>query len=118
VTLIFLAIGLAAGILAGIFGIGGGLVIVPALVFFAKMPQKTAVGTSLTALLFPVGALGVYAYWRGGHLDLKAALWLALGMFAGAYGGAMIAQTVSESSLKRSFAVLLVLVAGRLWMTS
>jgi hypothetical protein len=111
-------IGLAAGVLAGMFGIGGGLVIVPALVFFAKMPQKTAVGTSLAALLLPVGALGVYEYWRGGNLNIGAALWVALGIFIGAYGGAVIAQNVSDSLLKRAFAVLLLIVAGRLWMTS
>jgi uncharacterized membrane protein YfcA len=118
VTLFYLATGVLAGILAGIFGIGGGILIVPALVFFGKMTQRTAIGTSLGALLLPVGALGVWAYWREGNLDLRAALWIALGMFLGAYGGAMLAQSVSESSLKRAFAVLLVLIAGRLWITS
>jgi uncharacterized protein len=118
VTLIYLTIGVLAGVLAGIFGIGGGIVIVPALVFYAKRAQKTAIGTSLGALLLPVGALGVYAYWREGHVDVRAALWIALGMFAGAYGGAMLAQAVSEVSLKRAFAVLLLVVAGRLWMTT
>jgi uncharacterized membrane protein YfcA len=118
VTFLFLTIGLGAGVLAGVFGIGGGILIVPALVFFGKMSQRTAIGTSLGALLLPVGALGVYAYWRDGNVDVKAALWVALGMFFGAYGGAVLAQSVSESSLKRAFAVLLVLVAGRLWMTS
>lgn len=117
-TLILLVTGLLAGVLAGIFGIGGGIVIVPALVFFAKMSQRTAIGTSLGALLLPVGALGIYTYWRAGDVNVKAALWIALGMFVGAYGGATLAEMVSESSLKRAFAVLLVLVAGRLWMTS
>lgn len=116
--IIFLAIGVTAGVLAGIFGIGGGILIVPALVFFGKMTQRTAIGTSLGALLLPVGALGVYAYWRAGEVDVKAALWVALGMFAGAYGGAVLAQTVSETLLKRAFALLLVLVAGRLWMAN
>ncbi|HXD22591.1 MAG TPA: sulfite exporter TauE/SafE family protein [Gemmatimonadaceae bacterium] len=116
--LIFLAIGLVAGVLAGIFGIGGGILVVPALVFFAKMTQRTAIGTSLGALLLPVGALGVYSYWRSGDVDVRAAAWVALGMFVGAYGGAVAAHALSESSLKRAFAVLLVLVAGRLWMTS
>ncbi len=117
-TILFLATGLVAGVLSGMFGIGGGLIIVPVLVFFAKMSQRTAVGTSLGALLLPVGALGVYAYWREGNVDVKAAMWIALGMFVGAYGGATFAQMISESSLKRVFAVLLVVVAGRLWMTS
>ena len=117
-TLFYLATGVLAGVLAGIFGIGGGILIVPALVFFGKMAQKTAIGTSLGALLLPVGALGVYAYWREGHVDVKAALWIAAGMFLGAYGGATLAQTMSEASLKRAFAVVLLIVAGRLWMTT
>ena len=79
-TLFYLATGLVAGVLSGIFGIGGGVIIVPTLVFFAKMSQRTAVGTSLGALLLPVGALGVYTYWRGGDVNVKAAAWIALGM--------------------------------------
>ena len=117
-TLFYLATGLLAGVLSGIFGIGGGLLIVPALMFFGKMTQRAAVGTSLGALLLPVGALGVYAYWRAGDVDLKAAAWIALGMFVGAYGGATFSLMVNESFMKRVFAVLLVLVAGSLWMTT
>jgi uncharacterized membrane protein YfcA len=115
---IYIAIGALGGILAGVFGIGGGIVIVPALVFFAKMSQKTATGTSLGALLLPVGALGVYTYWREGQLDMRAALWVALGLFAGTFGGAWLAQAISEVSLKRSFSVLLLVVAVRLWVTT
>jgi uncharacterized protein len=118
VIFFYLIVGAVAGVLSGIFGVGGGLIIVPALVFFGKVTQRTAVGTSLGALLLPVGALGVYTYWRSGNVDLKAAVWIALGMLLGAWGGASMAQIVSESSLKRAFAVLLVIVAGRLWMTS
>ena len=116
--LAYIAIGLVAGILAGIFGIGGGIIIVPALVLFANMAQKTAVGTSLGALLLPAGAFGAYAYWRAGSLDVRAALWIAVGILAGAYGGAVFAQSMSESILKKAFAVLLVATAVRLWATS
>jgi len=115
---IFLAIGAVGGILAGIFGIGGGIVIVPALVIFAKLSQKTATGTSLGALLLPAGALGVYTYWREGNVDVRAALWVAAGMLVGAYGGAWIAQALAETTLKRAFAVLLVVVAVRLWTSA
>jgi uncharacterized membrane protein YfcA len=118
VILLYLAVGLAAGILSGMFGVGGGLIIVPAMIFFGKMTQKAAVGTSLGALLLPVGALGVYAYWRDGNVDLRAALWIALGMFVGAYGGALVVHVLSESVMKRAFALLLLVVAGRLWLTS
>jgi uncharacterized membrane protein YfcA len=114
----YIVIGLIAGVLAGIFGIGGGIVIVPALVLFAHMSQKTATGTSLAALLLPAGALGTYEYWRAGHVNVVAALWIAVGMFAGAYGGAMVAQLMSESMLKKAFALLLLVTAARLWATS
>ena len=89
-TLFYLATGVLAGVLSGIFGIGGGVLIVPALIFFGRMTQRTAVGTSLGALLLPVGALGVYAYWREGDVNVKAAAWIALGMFVGAFGGAKL----------------------------
>ncbi len=117
-TLILLAIGLGAGVLSGLFGIGGGIVIVPALIFFARMPLKVATGTSLGALLLPVGALGLYTYWRAGHLDLKAALWVAVGMVVGVLLGAMAAQSLTDNLLKKGFAVLLVGVAVRLWFTT
>lgn len=81
---IFLLIGLAAGVLSGLFGIGGGVVIVPALLFLVRMPVQTATGTSLAALLLPVGALGAWAYYRMGHLDLSAATWIAGGLFVAA----------------------------------
>ncbi len=116
--LVFVFIGLVAGVLSGLFGIGGGIVIVPALVFFGRLPLKTAVGTSLGALLLPVGALGLYTYWRAGQLDVKAALWVALGMVAGVLLGAMAAQSITDTMLKRGFAVLLVGVAARLWFTT
>ena len=115
---IYVLIGLGAGILAGIFGVGGGIVIVPSLVLVAGMSQKRAIGTSLGALLLPAGALGVYSYWRAGNLDVKAALWISAGIFVGAYGGAWLAQQLSEVILRRAFALLLLVVAGRLWMTT
>ncbi len=116
--LLFLAIGLGAGVLSGLFGIGGGVVIVPALLFFAKMAPTTATGTSLGALLLPVGALGAWEYWRNGHLDVRASLLLAAGLFAGAWFGARLAQTLSPVQAKRAFAVFLLFVAVRLWLSA
>jgi uncharacterized membrane protein YfcA len=114
-TLIYIAIGLAAGILSGMFGIGGGILIVPALAHFAKMPFKEATGTSLGALLLPVGLLGALTYHRSGNLDPKAALLIAAGILFGAFGGAKLAEVVSGSTMQRAFSVFLVLVAVRLW---
>lgn len=112
---IYLGIGLAAGVLSGIFGIGGGVLIVPALLLVAKMQPSLATGTSLASLLLPVGALGAYAYWRNGHVNVPAALWIALGLFVGAWVGAQVAQGVAPVTLKRAFAVFLVAVAVRMW---
>lgn len=115
--LVFVLIGLGAGVLSGLFGIGGGVLIVPALMFLAGMKPITATGTSLGALLLPVGALGAYEYYRRGSLDMRASLWVALGLFVGAWFGAKIALSLSPTALKRAFAVFLVVMAVRMWMT-
>jgi uncharacterized protein len=118
VIVVFVLIGLAAGVLSGLFGIGGGIVIVPALLLLARMPHLTATGTSLGALLLPVGALGAWQYYRSGHLDMRASLLVALGLTAGAWAGARLAQQVPPAMLQRAFAVFLVLVAVRMWMSA
>jgi uncharacterized protein len=113
----YLAIGLAAGILSGLFGIGGGIVIVPALLL-VKMRPETAIGTSLASLLLPVGALGAYRYYRAGFLDIRVALWIAAGLFVGAWLGANLALRLPTKELQRAFAVFLVFVAGHLWLSA
>jgi uncharacterized protein len=115
-TWIFLVIGLAAGVLSGLFGIGGGVVIVPALLLLGRLPMITATGTSLAALLLPVGALGAWEYYRHGHLNIPAAALIALGLFLGAWFGARLAQDVSGPTLRRLFALFMVAVAIRLWL--
>lgn len=113
---LFIAIGLAAGVLSGIFGIGGGVVIVTALVAVARMPIHVATGTSLAAMLLPVGILGVNVYWKAGHLDVRAAALIALGIFVGVVFGARYAQTVAPAALQRGFAIFLALMAVRMWV--
>jgi uncharacterized membrane protein YfcA len=115
-TTLLVIIGLAAGVLAGLFGIGGGVVIVPGLAYLLRMPMQSAIGTSLGALLLPVGALGAWAYWRTGNLHWRASLWLALGIFIGAFLGARLAQSVGDSSLRRLFAVFMAGMAVKLWI--
>lgn len=113
---IFLCIGLTAGVLSGMFGIGGGIVIVPALVFLAHFPTKTALGTSLGALLLPVGLLGAYIYWENGHLDVRAALLVAVGLTLGVPAGARLSQALPAPLLERLFAVFIMALAIRLWL--
>lgn len=112
-----LLIGLAAGVLGGAFGIGGGVLVVPALVFLAHMPIKQATGTSLGALLLPVGLLGALVYWRDGHLNIRAAMLVAIGLIIGAYIGAVLVQDVKPALLTRLFSLFLATMAVRLWMS-
>jgi uncharacterized membrane protein YfcA len=110
-----LALGLFAGVLSGMFGIGGGIVIVPALVLLLHFTPHRATGTSLGALLLPVGFLGALQYWKRGDVDVKASFLIALGLFAGALLGARIGLALPARELRRAFAVFLVLVSAQLW---
>jgi uncharacterized membrane protein YfcA len=116
--LLFLAIGLAGGLLSGLFGLGGGILIVPGLLIFAKMPPATATGTSLGALLLPVGALGAWQYYKNGHVNVSASLLIALGLFVGAYFGARFGQSLDPTTAKKTFAVFLIVVSARIWFTA
>jgi len=110
----YVIIGLAAGVISGLFGVGGGLVIVPWLVFVCGFKLHTSVGTSLGALLLPVGLLGVMEFYKAGHLNIKVALFIALGIFVGTYFGAKIVQPLSPLALRRLYALFLIGVAGKL----
>jgi uncharacterized membrane protein YfcA len=114
-VILLILVGLAAGVLSGILGIGGGLLIVPALAFLFGVTQKQAQGTSLAILLLPVGILAVLEYYRAGNIDFKMAGLVALGFVFGAYGGALIANHVADDILKKVFAVFLVLVAAKMF---
>jgi uncharacterized membrane protein YfcA len=116
--IIFLGIGLAAGVLSGLFGIGGGILIVPALIYFARFTPATATGTSLGALLLPVGALGAWEFYKQGHLNMRASLLVALGLFVGAFFGAKLNALLSPLQAKRAFAAFLVLVAARMFFST
>lgn len=104
---ILVLIGLSAGVCSGIFGIGGGVLIVPALVFLLHFSMQRAIGTSLAVLLPPVGAAAVYAYYRAGNIDWWAALVLALTVLVGAWVGARVANQMSEHLLRVVFGVFL-----------
>jgi uncharacterized membrane protein YfcA len=107
-TFLLLLIGLIAGVTSGIFGIGGGILIIPALTLFGKFTQEKATGTSLAVLLPPVGLLACLEYYRNGAVDLKAAMWIALGLVLGAWFGARAAHKLGEAWLKPAFGFFLI----------
>jgi uncharacterized membrane protein YfcA len=109
-----LALGLAAGVFSGMFGVGGGLVIVPALIILFKMKELDALGTSLAALVPPVGLLGATEYWRGGYIHIRHAAIIALGLFVGAWFGARIITSLSPETIRRVYAGFLLVVAARM----
>ena len=113
-TLILLAIGLVAGVFAGMFGIGGGLIIVPALLFLVKLKELEAIGTSLAALIPPVGLLGAAEYYRNGFINIRYAGLVALGLFLGAYFGARIMISLPPELIRRLYGIFLLVIAARM----
>src|SRR5262245_47134147 len=111
-------IGVITGAVSGVIGLGGGVFIVPALVYVFKMTQHQAQGTSLAMLLLPTGLFGFLEYYRRGTVDLRIAALLAVGFTAGAYFGGRWAQAIPEVTLRRVFAVTLLVVAVRMWFES
>ncbi len=110
-------LGLLAGVISGLFGVGGAVVIIPGLVFITKMPQHTAHGTSLAALLLPVGLLGVLEYSKRQQVNWAYAAVVAVGLLIGAYFGARLAGSISDLTLRRMFGGFLLLVAAKLLLS-
>ena len=109
---IYISIGVVAGILAGFFGLGGGLVIIPALIYFAGYSQLTATGTSLAVLLPPIGIAATVEYYRRGSVNLKAALIIAAALMIASWAGARITRRFNELYLRLAFGILLVSIGG------
>ncbi len=109
-----LIIGLCAGVLSGMVGVGGGLIIVPALVFFLGVSQHTAQGTSLGLLLLPAGILAVMNYYKAGHVDLKVVAFLALGFIAGSYFGSKWSLSLPQETVRKIFAIFLFYTAFKM----
>ena len=109
--LIIILVGVAAGMLSGLVGVGGGIIIVPALVYFIGFSQKTAQGTSLALIMLPVGIFGVIQYYKQGHVDYRIVGMLAIGFLVGSFFGSKLALTISQESLKKVFAILMIVIA-------
>ncbi len=114
-SLLGIITGILAGIFAGLFGIGGGTVIIPILVLLFGMSQHEAQGTSLVALLLPVGLLATIEYYKKGNADIKLGLIIGLGLFLGGYFGAYFANKLKDPALRKLFAVFLMFVAIRMF---
>ena len=112
--LIIIMVGLAAGMLSGLVGVGGGIIIVPALVYFIGFSQKTAQGTSLALIMLPVGIFGVLHYYKQGYVDYKIVGLLAIGFLAGSFFGSKIAMSISQETLKKVFAILMIVIAVKM----
>jgi uncharacterized membrane protein YfcA len=109
--LLLLLVGLAAGFLSGLIGIGGGIIIVPALVLFLGFSQKMAQGTSLGILLLPVGILAVLQYYKQGYLNVNYVLIVAAAFVLGGFLGSKLALSVSDEKMKKVFALILLLIS-------
>lgn len=105
---LFIAIGVLAGILSGLFGIGGGVIIVPALIYVAGFRQHMATGTSLAVLLPPIGVAAAYEYYRHGNVNIRAAAIIAVSVLIGAWLGAVIANRMAGPQLRLAFGVFVV----------
>ena len=116
-TLIVLLLGLGVGVLVGLLGVGGGVVLVPAMVYLG-MDQHLSQGTSLFILLPPIGLGALREYWKQGQVDLRAGILCALGMLLGAYGGSLVALPIPSRHLQGLFGCFLVLSAILLWRRS
>jgi uncharacterized protein len=112
--LILIVIGIITGVMAGMLGIGGAIIMIPALGLLLGLSQQTAQGTSLAVMLPPVGIIAAYNYYKAGHVNIKFALILAIAFIIGSYFGSKIALNLPQSTLKKIFGILLLLVAAKM----
>lgn len=112
---VILLLGLGVGVLVGLLGIGGGVALVPAMVYLLHMDQHLAQGTSLFILLPPIGLGALREYWKQGQVDVRAGILCALGMLVGAYAGSLMALPMHSQNLRGLFGCFLMAAAFLLW---
>lgn len=114
IDILFIAIGMVAGVLSGLVGVGGGIIIVPALVLLAGFSQKQAQGTTLAMLCIPVAIFAALTYYKAGYTNIKAAAWIGAGFLIGALAGAHFAVKLPEHTMARVFGGVLFIIAAKL----
>jgi len=114
---LILGLGLAAGILSGLVGIGGGVLVVPALVFLLGFTQHQAQGTTLAMMVPPIGILAAWQYYRNGHVDIRVAALLCAGFLTGGLLGGRLANTLSSTALEKTFGFVLLIIALKMIFT-
>lgn len=117
-VILLLLIGLAAGIFGGMVGLGGGVIMIPAMIYFLGMTQLEAQGTSLAVMLPPVGLFAVMNYYKSGNLNLKYALLIALAFTIGGYFGSKIALNIPVATVRKIFALAMIAMAVRMLFKS
>ena len=113
--LLFLLLGLVAGVLSGLVGIGGGTIIIPTLVFLFGFTQRKAQGTTLALMVPPIGILAAWTYYKQGFVDIRAAVFIVLGFFLGGLLGARVAVGIPDAMLRKVFGVYLLVVAAQMF---
>ena len=116
VVVVLIVIGLVAGTLSGLIGIGGAIIIIPSLIFLLGMDQYSAQGTSLATMLLPIGLLAALNYYKAGELNIKYAMVIAVAFFVGGYLGSKVALQIPEAVLRKVFAGILVLIALKMFL--
>jgi hypothetical protein len=112
--IILVLIGLMAGVFGGLFGVGGAVIMIPALVYFLSVDQHMAQGTSLAVMLPPIGLFAAYNYYKDGQVNIWFAVIIAISFMIGGYFGSKLALNLSEQVMKKAFAIFLILLALRM----
>lgn len=117
IILLLIIIGLVAGILGGMVGLGGGIILIPALILIMKLDQQTAQGTSIAIMLPPIGLFAVYNYYKAGYVNIKYAFVIAMAFMVGGYFGSSLALKLSPDVMRKVFSVILVIIAIKMFFS-
>ena len=115
--LLLIIIGLVAGSLSGMVGLGGGIILIPALILIMKLDQQTAQGTSIAVMLPPIGLFAVYNYYKAGYVNMNYALVISAAFMIGGYFGSILALKLSPDVMRKIFSIILLLIAVRMFFS-